>query len=99
MIATTINTELKRTVIRDLLLPLNHSVVGELNNGGSLIAACNCEPSIIICNEIPGHISLIDTRKFQIVKSFQAHLDEIKMVKVSESEKFIVTLGKGIVYI
>lgn len=68
----------------------------ELPNGGNLITSTLREPSIIICNEKVGYISLIDTRKGEITKSFLAHIDEIKGIKVSEEENFIITLGKGI---
>ena len=66
----------------------------ELSTGGNIITSTLREPSIILCNE--GNISLIDTRKAEIVKTFVAHLDEIKQIRVSEQENFIITLGKGI---
>ena len=67
----------------------------EIPSGGNLITSTIRQPTIIICNEKPGYITLIDTRKAEAVKSFIAHIDEIKAIRVSEEENFIITLGTG----
>jgi len=83
------------TTLWDFLLPLNQSNVGEIDCGGNLINEISSDSSMLICNDKPGMVSFIDIRRMNVVNSFQAHLDEIKCVKVSEKENFLITCGKG----
>jgi hypothetical protein len=96
VIATTYNKNNPHTTLWDFLLPINHSNVGELHIGGNLMTS-TVQGLLLICNDKPGFVSFIDLRKLEVAYSFQAHLDEIKGIKISERENFIVTIGKGII--
>lgn len=96
VIASTFGIDTQRnTTLWDFLLPLNQANVGDINIGGNLINSIGSEASLIVCNDKPGYISYIDMRRMSVVTSFQAHLDEIKSIKVSERENFLITCGKG----
>jgi hypothetical protein len=95
LIATTMNKKNTHTTLWDFLLPMNQSNVGEVNVGGNLINTVASEVNLVVCNDQPGYISFIDIRKMEVVSSFQAHLDEIKALKISEKENFLVTMGYG----
>jgi hypothetical protein len=98
LIATTMNKSHSHTTLWDFLLPMNQSNVGEVNVGGNLINTISTEGHLLICNDKPGYISFIDIRKMEVVSTFQAHLDEIKAIKISDKENFIITMGHGIYF-
>jgi hypothetical protein len=96
ILATTYNkTSPHHTHLWDFLLPINSANVGAIDIGGNLITDLSSDNSLIICNEKPGIVSFVDIRRMGLINSFQAHLDEIKSIKVSDSENFLVTCGKG----
>lgn len=94
LVATTFNKTNTHTTLWDFLLPINQSNVGELQIGGNLLAS-TAQGYLLICNDRPGYLSFVDLRKMEVVYAYQAHLDEIKGIKISEKENFIVTIGKG----
>jgi hypothetical protein len=96
LLATTMNKSHQHTTLWDFLLPMNQSNIGEINTGGNLINSIGSQGYLLICNDKPGYITFIDIRKMEVVSSFQAHLDEIKSIKISEKEGFIITMGHGI---
>lgn len=83
------------TILWDLLMPIGNNSVNEIEIGGNIINSVSSNSSILIANDKPGNISFLDIRKMSVVSSFQAHLDEIKSVKISERENFLITFGKG----
>ncbi len=86
------------TIIWDLLMPIENNSINEIDLGGNIINSISSNSSILIANDKPGNISFIDIRKMKVINSFQAHLDEIKSIKISERENFLITFGKGIFY-
>jgi hypothetical protein len=96
LIATTMNKSHQHTTLWDFLLPMSQSNIGEVSTGGNFIQSIGSQGYLLICNDKPGYITFIDVRKMEIVSTFQAHLDEIKSIKISEKENFIVTMGHGI---
>ena len=98
IIATTTNKNKDNfpfTMLWDFLLPNNQNNIGEIGIGGNIISSLASNSTILVANEKPGSISFLDIRKMEIVNSFQAHLDEIKSMKISERENILVTYGKG----
>lgn len=96
VIATTFKKDtLHHTTLWDFLLPINQANCGEIEIGGNLTKTIASDSTILICNDKPGFISFVDIRRFSEVSSFQAHLDEIKSIKISERENFMITSGKG----
>lgn len=95
VIASTINKQNAHTTLWDFLLPISQCGVGEVNVGGNIINSIANDATMLICNDKPGMISFIDIRKMEVVNSFQAHLDEIKTIKISEKENYMITGGKG----
>jgi len=87
------------TILWDLLMPYGNNSINEIEIGGNIINSVSSNSTLLIANDKPGNISFIDIRKMNVVSSFQAHLDEIKSLKISERENFLTTLGKGIFYL
>jgi hypothetical protein len=87
------------TILWDLLMPSGYNTINEIEIGGNIINSVSSNSTLLIANDKPGNISFIDIRKMNVVSSFQAHLDEIKSLKISERENFLTTLGKGIFYL
>ncbi len=84
------------TILWDLLMPSGNNSVNEVDFGGNIISSISSNSSLLIANDKPGTISFVDIRKMNVISSFQAHLDEIKSLKLSEKENFLTTFGKGI---
>lgn len=84
------------TILWDLLMPSGNNSINEIDFGGNIISSISSNSSLLIANDKPGNITFIDIRKMNVISSFQAHLDEIKSLKISERENFLTTLGKGI---
>jgi len=98
IVATTFNQGgTQYTSLWDFLLPFNQSHVSDIDVGGDILTPLTGEKSILVANDKLGYISFIDIRKMGVTNTFQAHLDEIKSLKISEGENFMVTCGKGIV--
>jgi hypothetical protein len=96
IIGTTFNkNNQQNTTLWDFLLPLNQANTGSIDIGGNLILSLASDSTLLVCNDKLGYITFIDIRKLCVVHTFQAHLDEIKAIKVSERENFLVTCGKG----
>jgi len=98
IIATTTSKNsqnISSTILWDFLLPSGNNSIGEIELGGNIINSISSNSSILIANDKPGNISFIDIRKMNVISSFQAHLDEIKSLKISERENFLITYGKG----
>ena len=97
IIAATTNKKDHRhkTILYDFLLPSKQSKINEVYIGGNIILPISSDASFIVVNEKPGLISFVDVRKRnEILKEFQAHDEEIKSIKLSERENFLVTYGK-----
>ena len=97
IIAATTNKKDHRhkTILYDFLLPPKQSKINEVYIGGNIILPVSSDASFIVVNDKPGMISFVDVRKRnEILKSFQAHDEEIKSIKLSERENFLVTYGK-----
>ena len=84
-----------KTILYDFLLPNKKNIINEIYIGGNIILPISSDSSFIIVNDKPGLISFVDVRKKnEILKNFQAHDEEIKSIKLSEKENFLVTFGK-----
>lgn len=83
------------TILWDLLMPSGNNSINEIEVGGNIINSISSNSSLLIANDKPGNITFVDIRKMSVISSFQAHLDEIKSLKLSERENFLTTLGKG----
>ena len=97
IIAATTNKKehIHKTILFDFLLPPKQSKINEIYIGGNIILPISSDASLIVVNDKPGLISFVDVRKRNdILKSFKAHDDEIKSIKLSERENFLVTYGK-----
>ena len=97
IIAATTNKKDNRhkTILYDFLLPSKQSKINEVYIGGNIILPISSDASFIVVNDKPGMISFVDVRKRnEILKDFQAHDEEIKSIKLSERENFLVTYGK-----
>ena len=84
------------TILWDLLMPSGNNSINEIDIGGNIMNSISSNSSLLIANDKPGNISFIDIRKMSVISSFQAHLDEIKSLKISERENLLTTFGKGI---
>jgi WD40 repeat protein len=84
-----------KTILYDFLLPPKQSKINEIDIGGNIILPISSDASFIVVNDKPGYISFVDVRKRNdILKNFKAHDEEIKSIKLSERENFLVTYGK-----
>lgn len=95
VICSTSNKGMERhkTILWDLLLPSKKSSIGEINVGGNFIVPLSSNASFAVINDKPGYVSFVDIRKMEVINSFQAHSEEIKAIKVSPKENFMVTFG------
>lgn len=95
VLVSTSNKSIERhkTTLWDLLLPQKKCNVGDINVGGNFVLPISSSASFAVINDKPGMVSFVDIRRMEVVKSFQAHSEEIKAVKISAKENFMVTFG------
>ena len=95
VLVSTSNKSIERhkTTLWDLLLPQKKCNVGDINVGGNFVLPISSSASFAVINDKPGMVSFVDIRRMEVVNSFQAHSKEIKAVKISAKENFMVTFG------
>eukprot|EP00347_Sterkiella_histriomuscorum_P004436 403360465 len=76
--------------IYDTLVASRHGLVMESNNGGNIMQALRKRNQIMMFNEKPGQMNILDLKMNKLVASIQLHSDEVTSVTMNETENTLV---------
>ena len=93
IVSTNNKSERHKSMLWDLLYETKKGV-GSVDIGGNLVLPYSKESGFVVANDKPGTVSFVDVRKMEVVQTYLCHDEEIKSIKISPREQFMVTFGK-----